>query len=149
MDGFQRLEALLDSAGIDDVEEATDLLRRFKGRSDQITTAIDEFMLDFMTLVFVIETGEEGFEKPLRKLARALEDQAAGGCGSVKASQLGSGILSRRATPVFPIDIFAPSMRKAKIGNRPSCVVIGDIVLLLILRNKVSGRRLGPQHMCA
>ena len=71
MDCFQRLEALIDSAGVDDVEEATALLRRFKGKSQAVTAAIDEFMLDFKTLVFVVETGEEGFEKPVRKLARA------------------------------------------------------------------------------
>ena len=71
MDCFQRLEALVDSAGVDDVEEATALLRRFKGKSQAVTAAIDEFMLDFMTLVFVVETGEEGFEKPVRRLARA------------------------------------------------------------------------------
>ena len=70
MDCFQRLEALLDSAGVDDVEEATALLRRFKGKSQAVDTAIDEFMLDFMTLIFVVEAGEERFEKPLRRLAR-------------------------------------------------------------------------------
>ena len=70
MDCFQRLEALLDSAGVDDVEEATALLRRFKGKSQAVATAIDEFMLDFMTLIFVVEAGEERFEKPLRRLAR-------------------------------------------------------------------------------
>ncbi|WP_245235440.1 hypothetical protein [Mesorhizobium erdmanii] len=71
MDSFQRLEALVDSAGVGDVEEATALLRRFKGKSQTLTTAIDEFMLDFMTLVFVVETREDKFEKPIRKLARA------------------------------------------------------------------------------
>ncbi|WP_245497864.1 hypothetical protein, partial [Mesorhizobium sp. M7A.F.Ca.CA.001.08.2.1] len=70
MDCFQRLEALVDSAGVDDIEEATALLRRFKGRSREVAAAIDEFMLDFMTLVFVVENGEEGFERPVRKLAR-------------------------------------------------------------------------------
>lgn len=70
MDCFQRLEALVDSAGVEDIEEATVLLRRFKGRSREVSAAIDEFMLDFMTLVFVVESGEEGFEKPVRKLAR-------------------------------------------------------------------------------
>ncbi|WP_245278978.1 hypothetical protein [Mesorhizobium loti] len=69
LDLFQKLEALIDSAGIDDVEQATALLRRFKGKSQPLTTAIDEFMLDFMTLVFVVETGEDEFEKPMRKLA--------------------------------------------------------------------------------
>ncbi|WP_246691957.1 MULTISPECIES: hypothetical protein [unclassified Mesorhizobium] len=70
MDCFERLEALIDSAGAGDVEEANALLRRFKGKSQAVATAIDEFMLDFVTLVFVVETGEEDFEKPLRKLAR-------------------------------------------------------------------------------
>ncbi|AZV23746.1 MAG: hypothetical protein EOS73_32760 [Mesorhizobium sp.] len=70
LDCFQRLEALVDSAGVDDIEEATALLRRFKGRSREVAAAIDEFMLDFMTLVFVVENGEAGFEKPVRKLAR-------------------------------------------------------------------------------
>ncbi|MEI9418000.1 hypothetical protein [Mesorhizobium sp. Cs1321R2N1] len=28
-------------------------------------------MLDFKTLVFVVETGQEEFQKPMRKLARA------------------------------------------------------------------------------
>lgn len=71
MDCFQRLEALVDSAGVDDVEEATTLLRRFNGRSQAVTAAIDEFMLDFKTLVFVVETGEEGFRKSLGKQARS------------------------------------------------------------------------------
>ncbi|WP_246135775.1 hypothetical protein [Mesorhizobium intechi] len=70
MDCFQRLEALVDSAGAGDVDEATALLRRFKGRSQAVDAAIDEFMLDFKTLVFVVETGEKAYEKPLRKLAR-------------------------------------------------------------------------------
>ena len=70
MDIFQKLETLIDSAGVGDVEEATVLLRRFKGKSQMITAAIDEFILDFMTLVFVVETAEEGFEEPVRQLAR-------------------------------------------------------------------------------
>jgi len=71
LDSFKRLEALVDGAGGDSIEEATALLRRFKGRSQEITAAVDEFMLDFKTLVFVIESGKEGFEKSIRKLARA------------------------------------------------------------------------------
>ncbi|MGO4637704.1 hypothetical protein AB4Z43_04635 [Mesorhizobium sp. 2RAF45] len=70
MDCFQRLEALIGSAGVGDVEKANALLRRFKGKSQAVDTAIDEFMLDFMTLIFVVEAGEERFEKPLRRLAR-------------------------------------------------------------------------------
>jgi hypothetical protein len=71
LDSFQRLDALLDSAGGDSIEEAAALLRRFTGRSQEIAAAVDEFMLDFKTLVFVIESGKEGFEKSIRKLARA------------------------------------------------------------------------------
>jgi hypothetical protein len=71
LDCFQRLEALVDSAGINGIEEANALLRRFKGRSQAVTTAIDEFMLDFKTLVFVVENDEQGFRKSLGKLARA------------------------------------------------------------------------------
>jgi hypothetical protein len=70
LDIFQKLEALIDSPGVGDVEEATVLLRRFKGRSETVTTAMDEFMLDFMTLVFVVETSEDEFEKPIRELVR-------------------------------------------------------------------------------
>lgn len=71
MDCFQRLEALVDNAGINGIEEANGLLRRFKDRSLEVTAAMDEFMLDFKTLVFVVETGEQGFRKSLGKLARA------------------------------------------------------------------------------
>ncbi|WP_246675261.1 hypothetical protein [Mesorhizobium sp. B2-3-4] len=69
MDSFHKLEALVDKADIGGVEEANALLRRFMGRSEKTTLAIDEFMLDFKTLVFVVETGEDGFRQPLRELA--------------------------------------------------------------------------------
>ncbi|TPK89060.1 hypothetical protein FJ934_25615 [Mesorhizobium sp. B2-4-12] len=71
MDCFQKLEALVDGADAGGIEEADALLHRFKGRSEKTTRAIDEFMLDLKTLVFVVEAGEEGFQKPVRKLARA------------------------------------------------------------------------------
>ncbi|ESY90774.1 hypothetical protein [Mesorhizobium sp. LNHC229A00] len=71
MDCFQKLEALVDGANAEAIEEANALLRRFSDRPEQTTRAIDEFMLDFKTLVFVVEAGEENFQKPVRKLARA------------------------------------------------------------------------------
>ncbi|MES0202408.1 hypothetical protein [Mesorhizobium sp. LNHC209A00] len=71
MDCFQKLEALVDGANADAIEEANALLRRFSDRSEQTRRAIDEFMLDFKTLVFVVEAGEENFQRPVRKLARA------------------------------------------------------------------------------
>ncbi|ESY86325.1 hypothetical protein X739_14120 [Mesorhizobium sp. LNHC220B00] len=71
LDCFQKLEALVDGANADAIEEANALLRRFSDRSEQTSRAIDEFMLDFKTLVFAVEAGEENFQKPVRKLARA------------------------------------------------------------------------------
>ncbi|WP_246677590.1 hypothetical protein [Mesorhizobium sp. B2-3-12] len=71
MDCFEKLEALVDGADAGAIEEANALLARFRDRSEQTKRAIEEFMLDFKTLVFVVETGEEGFQKPIRKLARA------------------------------------------------------------------------------
>jgi hypothetical protein len=70
LDVFQELERLLDSAGVDDVGAASALTRGLKGRSGPVQVAVDEFMLDFLTLVFVIESGESAFEKPARELAR-------------------------------------------------------------------------------
>lgn len=70
LDDFQRLESLLDSAGIEDVKAASALTRGLKGRSEPVRLAVDEFMLDFLTLVFVIESGENAFEQPVREMAR-------------------------------------------------------------------------------
>jgi hypothetical protein len=70
LDDFQRLESLLDSAGIEDVKAASALTRGLKGRSEPVRLAVDEFMLDFLTLVFVIESGENAFEQPAREMAR-------------------------------------------------------------------------------
>ncbi|MBZ9675686.1 hypothetical protein [Mesorhizobium sp. ES1-1] len=71
MDVFQKLESLVDSAGADDVEAASALTRKLKGASEPIQAAIDDFMLDFRTLVFVVESGEDGHARTARKLARA------------------------------------------------------------------------------
>ncbi|MBZ9944658.1 hypothetical protein LB533_26545 [Mesorhizobium sp. BR1-1-13] len=38
--------------------------------SETTIKAIDDFLLDFMTLVFVVESGEEEFQGSVRKLAR-------------------------------------------------------------------------------
>lgn len=59
---FQEIEALIVGACADSVERAGKLLARF-GTSEERNTAIDELLLDLMTLVFVIEHGEEGYEK--------------------------------------------------------------------------------------
>jgi hypothetical protein len=70
VEGFKRIEALVDSAAAGDITEADALLRRFKARSHTLAEAIDEFMLDFKTLVFVVEIGGDGLEKPIRAMAR-------------------------------------------------------------------------------
>ncbi|TPI21023.1 MULTISPECIES: hypothetical protein [unclassified Mesorhizobium] len=67
MNFFQEIEALVSAAQADSAERARALLARFRTSQDR-TTAIDEFMLDFVTLVFVIDHGEAGYEKSLRKL---------------------------------------------------------------------------------
>ncbi|WP_167484014.1 hypothetical protein [Mesorhizobium tamadayense] len=67
---LDRLDALIDA---DDcpaaIEEARALLHQFKPRSDALTHAID-FLLDLMTLSFVVECYGRGFELLARTLAR-------------------------------------------------------------------------------
>jgi hypothetical protein len=43
-------------------------LGRFR-TSEERSSAIDEFLLELVTLVFVIEHGEQGYEKSSRRLA--------------------------------------------------------------------------------
>lgn len=52
------------------IEEARALLLQFKPRSDALTHAIDDFLLDLMTLSFVVECYGRGFELLARTLAR-------------------------------------------------------------------------------
>lgn len=70
MDCFGRIEALIDAAGPDALDNARGLLDQFKGKSETIAQAIDDFLLDLMTLVFVVETTRERFHNPARRLAR-------------------------------------------------------------------------------
>ncbi|MCV3210012.1 hypothetical protein OHD62_19405 [Mesorhizobium sp. YC-39] len=70
MDTFTRIDTLIEMNSRDGVDEAKSLLSRFKGKSEALSNAIDEFLLDFITLVFLIESGEEGFQTSIRKLAR-------------------------------------------------------------------------------
>lgn len=55
MDCFKRVEGLIDATSVEAIDNARVLLDQFKGKSESIAQAIDDFLLDFMTLLFVIE----------------------------------------------------------------------------------------------
>ncbi|RWG22554.1 MAG: hypothetical protein EOQ55_03210 [Mesorhizobium sp.] len=67
---LQRIETLIDEASVDAIDKARVLLDQFDGRSETLAQAIDDFLLDLMTLVFVVETTRERFHNPARRLAR-------------------------------------------------------------------------------
>ena len=67
MDCFTRLEALIDTGSADAVQEARTLLRHVASGS---RAAADEFLIELMTLVFLVEAGLEAFHNPARRLAR-------------------------------------------------------------------------------
>ncbi|KQU89600.1 hypothetical protein ASD12_28220 [Mesorhizobium sp. Root102] len=70
METFQKLEVLLDTPGLNAVEEASALLHPLRETGGPRAEAIDHFILDFMTLIFVVEAGFEHFCPAARKLAR-------------------------------------------------------------------------------
>ncbi|MER9300587.1 hypothetical protein NKI38_29580 [Mesorhizobium sp. M0621] len=70
MDCFKRVERLIDATSVEAIDSARVLLDQFKGKSETISQAIDEFLLDFMTLLFVVEATREQFHNPARRLAR-------------------------------------------------------------------------------
>ncbi|MFK0692288.1 hypothetical protein ACFX5Q_29495 [Mesorhizobium sp. IMUNJ 23033] len=70
MECFERIEALIDTASADAIDTARVLLDRFKGKSETLAQAIDDFLLDLMTLAFVLQTARESFHNPARRLAR-------------------------------------------------------------------------------
>ncbi|RWE03109.1 hypothetical protein [Mesorhizobium sp.] len=69
MKNLEAVEALIGAANADSIEQARKLLARFR-TSESLASAIDEFLLDFITLVFVVENKQESFENSLRKLAQ-------------------------------------------------------------------------------
>ncbi|WP_051355416.1 hypothetical protein [Mesorhizobium erdmanii] len=84
---FDRIDSLIDA---DDcraaIEEARALLLQLEQRSDALTHAIDDFLLDLMTLSFIVECYGRGFELLARTLARrrlAKVRLLSGGVGSV------------------------------------------------------------------
>ncbi|MET2831308.1 hypothetical protein [Mesorhizobium shangrilense] len=68
---FDRMDSLIDA---DDcraaIEEARTLLHQLEERSDALRHAIDDFLLDLMTLAFIVECYGRGFELLARTLAR-------------------------------------------------------------------------------
>lgn len=70
MDCFKRVERLIDATSVDAIDNARVLLDQFKGKSETIAQAIDDFLLDLMTLLFVVEATRERFHIPARRLPR-------------------------------------------------------------------------------
>ena len=71
MESINRLEALIEAGGADAAAEARALLQHAKGRSRATVAAVDEFLIDLMTVSFLVEAGLEAFQHPARRLARA------------------------------------------------------------------------------
>ncbi|MER8402504.1 hypothetical protein [Mesorhizobium sp. M1348] len=61
---------MTDATSVEAIDNARVLLHQFKGKSETIAQAIDHFLLDFMTLLFVVEATRERFHNPARRLAR-------------------------------------------------------------------------------
>ncbi|MER8562764.1 hypothetical protein [Mesorhizobium sp. M0578] len=67
---FDRIDSLIDAGDCRAaIQEARALLLQFEQRSDALTHAID-FLLDLMTLAFIVECYGRGFELLARTLAR-------------------------------------------------------------------------------
>lgn len=71
MEFINRLEALIETGGADAAGEARALLRHVEGRSRATVEAVDDLLIDLMTMGFLAEAGLEAFQKPARRLARA------------------------------------------------------------------------------
>ncbi|PBC02666.1 hypothetical protein [Mesorhizobium sp. WSM3860] len=69
LDCFRKLETLIEAGGANAVGEARALLAQLKGKSQGLAEAIDEFLLDMMTLDFLLETEREAFQTSARHLA--------------------------------------------------------------------------------
>lgn len=48
MDCFKRVERLIDAISVEAIDNARVLLDQFKGKSETIAQAIDDFLLDFI-----------------------------------------------------------------------------------------------------
>ncbi|BCM19270.1 hypothetical protein MJ8_30430 [Mesorhizobium sp. J8] len=70
MDHFSKLEQLIDAGSANLVAQARGLLAEIKGKSHELPQAVDEFLLDMMTLEFLLEAEREAFYGAARRLAR-------------------------------------------------------------------------------
>ncbi|OHV62929.1 hypothetical protein LCM4576_31415 [Mesorhizobium sp. LCM 4576] len=68
MEIFENLEALIDAPGAETVNEARSMLRQFE--SVVTADAIHQFLLDLMTLVFVVDAAPQNYHPPVRKLVK-------------------------------------------------------------------------------
>jgi hypothetical protein len=67
---INRLDALIETGGADAAAEARALLGNVKGRSRAVRQTVDDFLIDLMTVGFLVEAGLEAFQHPARRLAR-------------------------------------------------------------------------------
>ncbi|MBB6414212.1 hypothetical protein [Mesorhizobium sangaii] len=68
---FDRIDSLIDAEDFGAaIEETRALLLQLEQRSDALTHAIDDFLLDLRTLAFIVECYGRGFELLARTLAR-------------------------------------------------------------------------------
>lgn len=68
---FDRIDSLIDAEDFGAaIEETRTLLLQLEQRSDALTHAIDDFLLDLITLAFIVECYGRGFELLARTLAR-------------------------------------------------------------------------------
>ncbi|PBB89633.1 hypothetical protein CK215_26730 [Mesorhizobium sp. WSM3864] len=70
MDCFKKLETLIDAGGANAAGEARALLADLKAKSQVLAEAVDEFLLDMMTLDFLLESEREAFQSSARRLAQ-------------------------------------------------------------------------------
>ncbi|WP_051334094.1 hypothetical protein [Mesorhizobium sp. WSM3224] len=68
MEIFERLEALVDAPDAEAVNHARTMLRQVE--SIMTADAIQQFLLDLMTLVFVVECARHNFHASARKLVK-------------------------------------------------------------------------------
>ncbi|MDX8448297.1 hypothetical protein [Mesorhizobium captivum] len=70
MDPFSRLETLIETGGADAVDQARTLLSSLAGSSKLADDAVDEFLIEMMTLAFLAESGRDPLQTAARRMAR-------------------------------------------------------------------------------
>jgi hypothetical protein len=68
LDYLDRIEALINAGGENTVEEVRTLLNQFKNKSQRVAVAIDELLLELMTLTFLVAACREAFQHSARRL---------------------------------------------------------------------------------